>query len=55
MGLFWAIAVVMLLSWAVGFAALPQYSPWIHVPLLVALFAFAIVLTRRRPRAKPHA
>jgi hypothetical protein len=50
MALMWTIAIVLLISWAVGFTFLGQYAPWIHLPLVLAGVAIAAILTRRRPR-----
>jgi hypothetical protein len=50
MALMWTIAIVLLISWAVGFTFLGQYAPWIHLPLVLAAVAIAAILTRRRPR-----
>jgi hypothetical protein len=50
-----ALFVILLISWAVGFAFLPEYSPWIHAPLVLALVTLATLLTGRRPRVKRHA
>lgn len=53
MGLLWTIGIVLLISWGVGFMFLRQYAPWIHLPLFMALLAFAALLGRKRPREAP--
>lgn len=50
-----AIVVVLLISWAIGFAFLREYSPWIHAPLIPLAIAVYALLTHRRPRVRGHA
>jgi hypothetical protein len=52
MALLWTLAIVLLVSWAVGFTFLSQYAPWIHLPLVLAAVAIAAILSRRRPRER---
>ncbi|MGC4000348.1 MAG: hypothetical protein QM767_24070 [Anaeromyxobacter sp.] len=53
MALFVVLGFVLLLSWLVGYWALPGVGLPIHVPLLLALACFGIAAARKRPRETP--
>lgn len=52
MGLLRAIAIILFLGWAVGFAFMRELGWFVHVPLVLALLTLAALTFRPRPREK---